>query len=173
MKNNIFNGKAQVALEFLTTYGWALLAIIAVIGVLSYFGFSDINNKIPSTCNFGTGFSCDNYVGVADGSYAFELKNMQRTAINVTQLYCDFGDLNHTFNGFSKVVGVGEKVIFYCNSSAAGVTDSFTGKNKFLAKVYYHLDEDGALPKVVSGDIIVPASSSETVIDSYVSSAIN
>jgi len=32
------NKKGQAALEFLTTYGWAFLVILIMIGALSYFG---------------------------------------------------------------------------------------------------------------------------------------
>ena len=30
--------KAQAALEFLTTYGWAFIVILIMIGALAYFG---------------------------------------------------------------------------------------------------------------------------------------
>lgn len=36
----MFNKKGQAAMEFLMTYGWAILAAIIAIGVLSYFYFS-------------------------------------------------------------------------------------------------------------------------------------
>ena len=32
------NKKSQAALEFLTTYGWAFLVILIMIGALAYFG---------------------------------------------------------------------------------------------------------------------------------------
>lgn len=39
--------KAQSALEFLTTYGWAFLVILIMIGALAYFGVLDPNRFLP------------------------------------------------------------------------------------------------------------------------------
>jgi hypothetical protein len=49
--------KAQAAMEYLITYGWAVLIMLVVIGVLFYLGI--FNPKPPTSCTFGTsGFSC-------------------------------------------------------------------------------------------------------------------
>ncbi len=40
------NNKGQAAMEFLMTYGWAILAAIIAIGVLSYFGIFSPGNFI-------------------------------------------------------------------------------------------------------------------------------
>ena len=54
--------KAQAAMEYLITYGWAVLIMLVVIGVLFYLGV--FSPKPPTSCTFGTsGFSC----------YAFKL----------------------------------------------------------------------------------------------------
>ena len=39
--------KAQAAMEFLMTYGWAILVVLVTIGALAYFGVL----KIPSNTN--------------------------------------------------------------------------------------------------------------------------
>jgi hypothetical protein len=50
--------KAQSALEFLTTYGWAFLVILIMIGALAYFGVLDPSRFLPDKCVATTGFSC-------------------------------------------------------------------------------------------------------------------
>ena len=50
--------RAQFALEFMMTYGWAILSAIAVIGVLAYLGVGSNNNSSPEKCIFPAGFSC-------------------------------------------------------------------------------------------------------------------
>ncbi|MFW5746475.1 MAG: hypothetical protein ACOCWQ_02910 [Nanoarchaeota archaeon] len=50
--------KAQSALEFLTTYGWAFLVILIMIGALSYFGVLDPSRFLPDKCVASTGFTC-------------------------------------------------------------------------------------------------------------------
>jgi hypothetical protein len=53
--------KAQAALEFLTTYGWAFLVILVMIGALGYFGILSPSRFLPERCNVGPEFSCDEY----------------------------------------------------------------------------------------------------------------
>jgi hypothetical protein len=50
--------KAQAALEFLTTYGWAFLVILVMIGALAYFGVLNPKNFLPSRCTFSPEVSC-------------------------------------------------------------------------------------------------------------------
>ena len=42
--------KAQAAMEFLMTYGWALLVVIAAIGALAYFGVLKPQQFLPEQC---------------------------------------------------------------------------------------------------------------------------
>ena len=42
--------KAQAAMEFLMTYGWAILVVLIVIGALAYFGVLNPQNLLPEKC---------------------------------------------------------------------------------------------------------------------------
>ena len=69
-------GKSQAALEFLTTYGWALMIIIIMIGVLAYFGVLNPSKLLPSRCIFGPEFPCLNYqISATGGTFKLRLKN--------------------------------------------------------------------------------------------------
>jgi hypothetical protein len=61
----MFNKKGQAALEFLTTYGWAFLVILVMIGALSYFGVFSPENYVPDQCNFGSVLSCSGGYGMS------------------------------------------------------------------------------------------------------------
>ncbi|MCF7871767.1 hypothetical protein K9L97_01925 [Candidatus Woesearchaeota archaeon] len=50
--------RGQAALEFLTTYGWAFMVILVMIGALAYFGVLNPQNLIPDQCAITSGFSC-------------------------------------------------------------------------------------------------------------------
>ena len=50
--------KGQAALEFLTTYGWAFLVILVMIGALAYFGVLNPKNFLPSRCTFSPEIDC-------------------------------------------------------------------------------------------------------------------
>ena len=54
--------KAQAAMEFLMTYGWALLAVLVVIGALAYLGILDVETILPERCTFPVPLNCQDHV---------------------------------------------------------------------------------------------------------------
>ncbi len=60
--------KGQVALEFLTTYGWVLLIVLIGIGTLAYFGLLNPSQFLPDKCWFGPQLVCDDYSLRTSGS---------------------------------------------------------------------------------------------------------
>ena len=50
--------KAQAAMEFLMTYGWAILVVLIVISVLAYFGVLKPGGLLPEKCTFPVSISC-------------------------------------------------------------------------------------------------------------------
>ena len=63
--------KAQAAMEFLMTYGWAILVVLIVISVLAYFSVLKPGSLLPEKCTFSVGVDCvddsvtDSYVAVS------------------------------------------------------------------------------------------------------------
>lgn len=53
--------KGQAAMEFLMSYGWAVLVVIAAISALAYFGVLDPHKSLPETCILFPGLGCDDY----------------------------------------------------------------------------------------------------------------
>jgi hypothetical protein len=49
--------KGQTAMEYLMTYGWAILIIMIVVVVLFYLGVFNLGSTI-SQCTFPPGFTC-------------------------------------------------------------------------------------------------------------------
>jgi len=50
--------KAQAAMEFLMTYGWAILVVLAAIGALAYFGVLSPDRFLPEKCTMPSGVAC-------------------------------------------------------------------------------------------------------------------
>lgn len=50
--------KAQAAMEFLMTYGWAILVVLAAIGALAYFGVLSPDRFLSEKCTLPPGFAC-------------------------------------------------------------------------------------------------------------------
>lgn len=62
------NKKGQAAMEFLMTYGWAILAAIIAIAVLAYFGVFNPGRYTTEICSVSAPFVCDdNSVANATG----------------------------------------------------------------------------------------------------------
>ncbi len=81
------NKKAQGALEFLMTYGWAFLVILIMIGALAYFGVLNPTRFLPERCSFGTQLGCEDYIldGEA-GSVKLKIRNNLAYTINISAI---------------------------------------------------------------------------------------
>ena len=53
--------KSQAAMEFLMTYGWAILVVLVAIGALAYFGVLSPDNFLPSKCQLPAGIACTDF----------------------------------------------------------------------------------------------------------------
>jgi hypothetical protein len=49
--------KSQAAMEFLMTYGWAILVVLAAIAALAYFGVLSPGKFIPEKCMLSPGIA--------------------------------------------------------------------------------------------------------------------
>jgi len=77
------NKKAQAAMEFLMTYGWAILVVLAAIGALAYFGVLSPDKFMPSKCMVTGGFSCVEYK-ITTTQVRFYLQNNLGADANIT-----------------------------------------------------------------------------------------
>jgi hypothetical protein len=59
--SKLFGKKGQAALEFLTTYGWAFMVILVMIGALAYFGVLNPGKLIQDQCVSTAGIECTSY----------------------------------------------------------------------------------------------------------------
>lgn len=104
--------RAQAALEFLTTYGWAFLIILIMIGVLAYFGVLSPSKLLPNRCNFGPEFQCLSYqISATANTLKLRLKNNLGAPINVQSL----------------TVGSEGSVPFSCTSTPVDYTSQLWG----------------------------------------------
>jgi hypothetical protein len=78
--------KAQAALEFLVTYGWAILTVMIITGALMYFGFFDSLTANSEECSFGGEIVCEDYALYPDGQAFLKLRNNFGVHINITAM---------------------------------------------------------------------------------------
>ena len=85
----IFNKKSQAAIEFLITYGWAILGVMVVVGALAYFGVFNTDRFINDECSFGTQLYCEDFILTSGGQLRISLRNNfgQQISINGARIY--------------------------------------------------------------------------------------
>ena len=75
-------GRGQYSLEFLITYGWALLIIGIIIAVIYSFGWLDSSNFLPQKCVFYGQVGCKDFY-VTDNSINLSLVNIFGTDLYI------------------------------------------------------------------------------------------
>jgi hypothetical protein len=143
--------KAQAAMEFLTTYGWALLILGVVFAAFSLGLFQDPRNIVSDTCTFIEGFNCKDFEVLSDGTVHLSLVNYLGEQITTTRTACTYNTV--TKNGPSDVT-VGPSGSFqltiYCLNSG-----TFPMKDKVKLNIDIIYKEQGKqLEKVVSGTVV-------------------
>ncbi len=110
--------KGQAAMEFLMTYGWAILVVLAAIAALAYFGVLSPDKLLPEKCTLSPGMSCDGFK-VTTNSIQLVIRNgmgKDITINNVTVGSCSVGGLSLDINN-----GRAQSVTLTgCNNGQAG-----------------------------------------------------
>ena len=80
--------RGQAAMEYLMTYGWAILVIVIVLAALLYLGVFNLASKTPDICNFQTGLSCKSTYVVNPATMTVNFINGYQRTITVVGTYC-------------------------------------------------------------------------------------
>jgi hypothetical protein len=134
-----FNRTGQAALEFLTTYGWAFLVILVMIGALAGFGILTPSNFLPNRCNFASELPCSE-AGIVEFNTdetavmlylrnnlggSVELRNLEMNwegfSLTDAGLDCRINDdVDTDISGNANATaGPGELIQVYCNETGA------------------------------------------------------
>ena len=152
--------KAQAALEFLTTYGWAFLVILIMIGTLAYFGILNPGKILPNRCNIGPEFEClDFQISATDSTFKLRLKNnagepiivqsMTLDSETATKFSCSTPPANPTSWKSGEILDLAWGG---CNSLATGMVAG--EKGKVLVKMrYYAVQSGSAYAKEVNAEV--------------------
>jgi len=90
--------KGQTAIEYLMTYGWAILIILIVAGVLAYYGiFAPSGFLAPTARGFGQLQVRSPWsITPTDGMITMDVENRVGQTINVTNIYATIGSTEGT-----------------------------------------------------------------------------
>ena len=138
-----FQTKAQAAMEFLMTYGWAILVVLVAIGALAYFGVLNPGKYLPASCVITPGISCEDFAVRADGTASIILRNGMGqdltdvtltiptcTAVEAGRAMNDGTTLTFTYTGCTVTGGAGSQFkqdITFSYTGSGGLGHNKTG----------------------------------------------
>ena len=133
--------KSQAAMEFLMTYGWAILVVLAAIGALAYFGVLKPQQFLPEQCILAPGIACldfkvtsDEVMLIISNSLGRDIEINNITAGNCSQIF------NQRLNNGDKL----EFVLSGCDNGEAGA-------NFKEDLIIGYTNEDSSFTKTVRG----------------------
>lgn len=118
--------KGQASMEFLMTYGWAILAAVLAISVLAYYGVFSPGKSLPNICLINNPLGCDEYQVNTTGVRII-LRNGAGDSLNVTNFSVSGCGSTTTVDVVED--GGTENIFIACtlNTSALTVGSKFNG----------------------------------------------
>jgi|SRR3989344_2963873 len=136
--------KGQAAMEFLMTYGWAILAAVIAIGVLSYYGVFSPGKSLPDICTLNAPFGCVEFKVDATTGVTMILRNGGGEGLTISEVTVE-GCTDYTT---STPVSDGSKVTIVLACAGLSTGSKFGGD---VAVTY--LGDGKIIPKVSTGNI--------------------
>jgi hypothetical protein len=124
--------RSQSAIEYLITYGWALLIISIALAAFTAFGLFNSGNFVGNSCTLPNGLSCKSAVLSSNGMLTLDIGQDTGSPITITGVSCDSNQTAYGGLSTSVQVGINGNATFtpFCYSG----TVQFTGK---IGQVYH------------------------------------
>lgn len=166
------NKRGQSSLEFLMTYGWAIMVIGVVFGAMIYFGISTPTQVVPESCLFEQSILCNEFQSKVDPGDDYMLviiDNNVGLPINITGVSLDsmstrmsncevdsyYDHLTDTQIDGANPLTVGTsgtaQIRLEC-SPATFLTKGDTVRTDIEIK--YEIDRPGYFPKTATGTVV-------------------
>jgi len=151
--------KGQAALEFLTTYGWAFLVILIMIGALAYFGILKPSRLLPDRCSIGPEFECQDFqISKSADTIKVRIKNNVGEPVTIdsitssTESAASLTCSSPTVSGVWAVGEIKDLTFTGCNSDAVGFVIGEKSKIAFTIQ-YYSVRSGSEYIHEVNGEI--------------------
>jgi hypothetical protein len=156
--------KGQAALEFLTTYGWAFLVILVMIGALAYFGVLNPDRFVTNYCKLDGQIEC-NSIALGTDNISINIKNNLGQQVNITRIEVKESEYTGAYE-YLDLAGI--LIPSRGSADAPGALTTFTSaghlatnaaalskgeKKKFDVLVYYTVGAS-TVPQVSSGSTV-------------------
>lgn len=152
--------KGQAAMEFLMTYGWAILVVLGAIAALAYFGVLSPQQFIPEKCTLPPGFGCLDQAGDTSG-FQFVMTNGQGNSVEITELMFEDNQGNSgacqnstgtqiSATGGNLSLGSGQQETISCNPSGG-----YESGDKVMATIEFNYNTGTGLDHTKTGDLVI------------------
>ena len=174
--------RGQAAMEFLMTYGWALLVVLIAIGALAFFGVLNPSKFLPQQCILGPGLACEDFkINAANQRVYIKVRNGLGRTLEQFQIHIDNLKGNNKCGGYYgyAAIKVGPLDVSFLDGSAkdleellssnkgipCGGTDNaayccmfFSTSNPIISFPYNlcqgttHCGQQGGAPPLITGE---------------------
>ena len=97
--------RAQAAMEFLMTYGWAILVVLIVIAALAYLGVLNPQALVPEKCTLQP-LNCLGVTSTPNGNISISLMNPLANAIDIKSIYLESAGGAYLTDGTNDVTNI-------------------------------------------------------------------
>lgn len=156
----MFSKKSQAAMEFLMTYGWAILIVLIVIGVFWQLGVFNVL-FVPERCVIGGGYlNCQDF-GVQDNQITLLVANAASVDLEISRIDITSQALQTPcYNDTVHILKAAERTTLIADTdpatgaSCAHVTTVGNQRNKYVINITYHQVDSTFGNKNLAGDIL-------------------
>jgi hypothetical protein len=144
------NKKGQAAMEFLMTYGWAILVVLAAIAALAYFGVLSPDRFLPNKCTLPSGMACLDFNVASSGAVQVAIQNSLGFEMTSATATLSTSAGNCTLSGGAVNLTNGEQTTLAFSGCAVGQSGS-----KFNAVLdISYTNADTGLTHTASGTLV-------------------
>ena len=142
--------KAQAAMEFLMTYGWAIHVVLAAIGALAYFGVLSPDRFLPEKCTLPSGVASLDFTGTST-TVTLVIQNSAGFDMTGVSVYVNSTTDNFacTDSGADATLTDGEKDTFACGNLTLS-----SGKFKGTLSIAY-TNAQTTMAHIKAGELIL------------------
>jgi len=131
--------KGQTAVEYLSTYGWAFVVLVIILGVMFELGLFKSGIQIQTTSNVigFNSFNVNRFLVRSSGEFEISLSNMLEDTVTIKEITVDGSPFTSVSPTLPLNLSSGSNVTINADSSFTGPAGSL-----FTAKISIRFDVD-------------------------------
>jgi len=170
INSRIGSRKAQSAMEYLTTYGWAILIIGVVLAALAEMGLFNPSTYAQSICDLPANLFCKSFFLSTSGVLAVTIENTMQDPINITAVGCGNQPLANMQSITPVYLPQGHSYTF--NVQCEGAANSHIGQLYAGYITLNYTDDVTLFSQTLSGKVIVKTVETSTTSSSTITTSI-